>query len=317
MNELLERLKIIDIKIKLLVLLVLCIAAGYYGYEDWISTAQSAYDAAKLDAEKMDEEIVTVSKAGQSIVAIEAELRKSDAEISGLLELLPMDSELDRVLGYFATAAKETGIEMREFLPGEDSASKAAEAEKSAISPAPANAQTNPPKKDEVPPTEKASPAKVLPVNTTKLKVTLIGTFPQIVSFFDSTLSMPRILKIESYTMKSEQKDAKTFVRDPKLLVEVNYVAYYQKLNTPIENLASKATLASTPQGSEQPAGSVKSPVLGPTTEPAKVTPPGAASNSDTAIAVPPAAAPNADTASAPPPAALSAKPLGKDPSAE
>ena len=283
MNELIERYKLIDIKLKLIFLLVLCAIIGFMSYEESIVPAQDAFEAAKNEAEKLDIEVASLSKSGQSVVAIEAELRKSDAEITNLLELLPDDAELDRVLGYFANAAKDTGVEIKEFNPGEEGGKPGPDNAPDLPFPGPGGA--DPGRKKE--PLDKAPAPKALPVRTTKLKVVLEGSFPQVLTFFDKTLGLPRILKIDSYTMKTEQKDAKKLIADPRLTVEVNYVVYSQKLSGGMDDFAA----APSPGGL------------------AKMEPPAGAPGASVV--------PGAPEAAAAPPAGLSAKPLGAKPDGE
>ena len=289
MNELIERYKTIDIKLKLLLLLGMCGLVGYYSYEESAIGAEQGYEAAKFDAEKLDAEVAALSKSGQSVVAIEAELRKSDAEITNLLELLPSDSELDRVLGYFAIAARETGVEIKEFLPVEEGNGSASNSDGAPPAGPVPGAVVDPGRTKDapsVPGAEKgASPVRSLPVSTSKLKVVLVGSFPQIVTFFDKTLSLPRILKIDSYTMKTNETDAKKLAASPRLNVEANYVAFSQKLN----------------KGSEPGAPAMKLAGSLPIAEGAAPPPSGAAQASKPGF--PPApAAPDAASAQAPPP---------------
>jgi len=177
----------LPIQLKLALLLLLTSAAAAYSYYESVEPAFAAHQAALDEMDTLEQEIEKLNKAGQSIVAIETELRKADEDISLLLDLLPGDPEVDRVLGYFATASKETGVEIRDFEP---EAAGGVGAQGAPTPPAP-----NDKKESDTPAVEH--------VSKTPIKLKLHGSFVQLTSFLDRVLGLPRVIRVVSFDFKA------------------------------------------------------------------------------------------------------------------
>jgi Tfp pilus assembly protein PilO len=189
-------------EVKILILFLLTAATAYYSYVESVEPALAAHQTARDEMSSLEKELENLNQAGQSIVAVETELRKADEDITLLLDLLPGDPEVDRVLGYFASAAKETGVDIREFEPQDGNEPKAG----AEGTPSPEN----------LPPTPvapegaaakggTASQVAVAEENVTKtpIKLKLHGTFAQLTTFLDNVLGLPRVMRVASFDFQA------------------------------------------------------------------------------------------------------------------
>jgi Tfp pilus assembly protein PilO len=186
-------------QLKILILIVLCALSAAYSWYESVEPAFAAHQMVVEEMAQLDGEVESLNKAGQNIVAVESELRKADEEIALLLDLLPSDPEIDRVLNYFATASKETGVELQEFVP--EDAAKKKEVDAAAAQATPPVAPKPPEKAPVVPP----PPTAADEVTRTLVTVKLTGSFSQITAFLDRVLGLPRVLRVASFNYNAPE----------------------------------------------------------------------------------------------------------------
>lgn len=230
MEELNEQFRTMDIRLKLALLAIITAAAGYFSYTEHIDPAHLDLAAAKSEDEALGTELASLSGTGQSRVRLEAETKKADEELLGLMESLPASLDIEKILAAFANSAKETGVEMVQFLPGEGNTGTGPGA---TATPPPPPAPPPTPGPDGTMPRVVPTPAAIsIEGNITRsaLKVTILGTYPQIVAFFDRVLGMPRILRLESFRFKRQDPDSNNkLVPNPRLTVEAAFTAFTQR----------------------------------------------------------------------------------------
>jgi len=235
MEQIIERYRRLPLQFKLLILFLATGGAAGYGWMTNVDPALENVKVAEGENEALEMEIANLNKAGRNIVAVEAELRKADEDIAALLDLLPGEPEVDRVLGYFAIASKETGVEVKDFVPINVEGA-----------PTPAPVSTPPPVTE---PGKPDDPSKMNALNApppvddsvmnTVINVKLQGSFAQMALFFDRVLGLPRVIRLTSFELKNESKAAtgtpqsgdviESNAGAPKLTVSATFEAYSQK----------------------------------------------------------------------------------------
>jgi hypothetical protein len=117
MEELLEKYKSIPPLGKLGILLLGMALALYYSYDSVVVPAKADQASAMEEQAKLEDELKSISSVGQSIVALESEVKRADDEINSLVELLPLEPAVDKLLGLFSSAAKLSSVTMTSFVP--------------------------------------------------------------------------------------------------------------------------------------------------------------------------------------------------------
>lgn len=303
-ERLLEQYRRIPIQLKLVVLLLLTALVGAYSYYESVEMAIENLKKAEEEMAELDKQVESLNAAGQNIVAVQSEMRKADEEIAMLLDLLPAESEMERVLGFFAAAAKETGVEIKEFEPG-----KTDDPQPTPTPGAPGQPQPGgiPPPVIPVPgaPGAPGDPKAGKPppppvdesVRRQNVKVKLSGSFPQVVAFFDKVLGLPRVLRMTTFELRSEN----AFLQENQPLHPA-LVGRFMAPQKPVEPPPPKIAVVA-----EFDAYSQRG-MLDQFKKEAEATP----TPAPAAPVAPPAGAPNAEAPPAPGgDASLSAKPLG------
>jgi Tfp pilus assembly protein PilO len=226
MDELIERYRNLKLLYKILFLLLATGGLAYFSYTESYVPAEANLLLAQEEHDKLSQELTNASQSGQSLVSVEEQLRKTEEELTTLLESLPQEVDIDRLLANFADSAKETGTEIKSFIPNDDSSGA------NPTSPAPTAAQPQTPPPVAETPVPGAPAVAVTPTSSDMkripIKVTLTGTYPQIVSFFDKILSLPRVINLSSFSLKKDEKEKKLMMT-PKLSVDATFIAFEQK----------------------------------------------------------------------------------------
>jgi Tfp pilus assembly protein PilO len=239
LEQVFEQYNAMKMKVKALLLAVIAALTGYYSYQDSVETAQTNLQQAKQAEEQLSNELNSFSKGGQSVTAIEAQIRKSQEELAQLFELIPKSVEIDRLIANFADAARDSGVSMIRFAPTPTTgpASQGNSLTGSATG------------------TSTASSLQAGFVSENlkdfSISVTLEGTFPQTVLFFDKVLSLPRVVQLKKFNftpatqlvsvampqgMKAgeAQKTRVNTDNSPILKVDAQFTAFMQKENAQI-----------------------------------------------------------------------------------
>lgn len=270
---------------KIILLLLLMGAVGGMSYVEQVQPAIDELEAARIEDETLTSEVGSMSKSGQTLVTVEAEMRKLDDELNSMLESLPPEPEFEKILGSMASVAKETAIELVQFTPDEKSlksSSEQPEAAPGGAAPAPgAPPPPNEMQQGAAQPTGVPTARPLEAVRPVTFKIELAGQFSQIVTFFDRVLNLPRVIRLDSFSIRTDRPNK--LVPYQKLFVEATFIAYTQRQS---EVFGARLAKADTGAASE---------VKGTTNQSADM---------------PPAPLPGAGSA-AQPAEGLSAKPLG------
>lgn len=236
MEQILARLRALSAKAKLLILLAITGLCGFIGYTDAIEPAHTALDSAKAEDDQLSKELEGLSKASKSVVTIEGELKKIDEDLKLLMESLPTEAELEKVLGYLATSAKETGSDLREFKPIDSAAANPNGGQIPTAIATPVSLLDSAAKPSNIAP---VAPSAMDTVSQVRFNIVVSGYYSQVVSFFDRVLSLPRVMRLETFTIKSETPARLSTM--PRVIVEAGFVAFTQKAALGVDpNLAPK-----------------------------------------------------------------------------
>jgi Tfp pilus assembly protein PilO len=199
MEELLERYNSLSQSVKLAALAVCSLLAAYYSYDSSVVAANTEQAGALEEQTKLEEELSSISSAGQSIVALEAELKKADDEINSLVELLPPEPEVEKLLGLFSAAAKNSGVHLSEYVleSGDKDKNKPPAAAPPLPTPTPASGA---PVTLPINPIEVKSAPNAMDDMSDRVRIdtVIIGSYPKIVSFLDKVTSFTRVIRVAS-----------------------------------------------------------------------------------------------------------------------
>ncbi len=254
-----EQYNALTLKIKAVFLVAIVALTAYYSYQESVETAFTALEQAKQADEQLSTEFNSLNKGGQSLAAIESQIRKSQEELAQLFELIPKTIEIDRIIASFADAARDSGVSMTRFAPTATSSTP------TSSTPAPsAQTQENTP---QAAPTEHQLQAQFIAENLQgfSISLTLEGTFAQVAIFFDRILSLPRVVQLKKFTLTpatqtvsvampqgmsagATQKTRVGTDNSPILKVEAQFTVFTQREG------AKLATTATTPRQTPPPA---------------------------------------------------------------
>jgi Tfp pilus assembly protein PilO len=202
-------------------------ASGYTAWEEFIVPKIANVDEKVRELEKIEGDLKALNKDFVSPGSMEEELTAANREFRKLIELLPQEPSVDRVLNDFASLARVTGTEIREFVPsselnatstiGQGNQFMSAQAQQ-----AQANSNTGDSSKNAI--------IDLQDTNAVGLKLKMFGTFTAVVSFLDMAMALPRVVRIQDFEIINTEKDLKLTQR-PKLTFTGLFHAYFQKPN--------------------------------------------------------------------------------------
>lgn len=207
---------------KLFGALVLIGGSTYYAWDEYITPKVYIIEGKDAEKTKIEDELKAINRDFVSPVSMEEELTVANREFKKLVESLPQDSSLDRVLNDFASLSRVTGSEIREFKPGSE-----LKALPDPTKPQPTNQIVPPPQNNNI--NDKGTAVKELDdVNAIGIQVKMFGTFTALISFLDLAMSMPRVVRLQDFQIVNPEKQIKLTQR-PKLTFSGFFYAYFQK----------------------------------------------------------------------------------------
>ncbi|MEY4065069.1 MAG: Pilus assembly protein PilO [Pseudomonadota bacterium] len=200
--------------VKISAALIILAATGYTSWSEKIIPKQESLAEKTSQLEALTQKLKSISNSLESPLSLEEELAKANREFKKLLDLLPAEAAIERVLNDFASISRIAGTEIREFTPAGDSKSGDAR-----------STEPKPPSTG----TGNSSAAETSPdANTAKIAVKMNGSFSSIVSFIDQAMSLQRIVRIQDFEINNSETNLKLTQR-PKLTFSGNFIAYFQK----------------------------------------------------------------------------------------
>jgi Tfp pilus assembly protein PilO len=204
--------------VKISAALIILAATGYTSWSEKIVPKQDSLAEKTSQLEALTQKLKSISNSLESPLSLEEELAKANREFKKLLDLLPAEAAIERVLNDFASISRIAGTEIREFTPAGDS--KTGDARSTEPKPPSTGTGTG---------TGNSSAAENSPdANTAKIAVKMNGSFSSIVSFIDQAMSLQRIVRIQDFEIINSETNLKLTQR-PKLTFSGNFIAYFQK----------------------------------------------------------------------------------------
>jgi Tfp pilus assembly protein PilO len=190
--------------LKIILALGIVAGTGYYYWTDIVIPKEETLVSKRDELEKLTMKLKSISNSLESPLSLEEELAKANRDFKKLLDLLPSETAIERVLNDFASISRITGTEIREFTPSSDGKFSNA----TAGSAGPANSSPD--------------------ASSSKISVKMNGTFSSIVSFIDQAMTLQRIVRLQDFEISNPDASLKLTQR-PKLTFSGNFFAFYQK----------------------------------------------------------------------------------------
>ncbi len=217
------------------------------GYLDWFYFLSSAID----NKNRLSEEITEMQGKIKEKTKIADQIKQYKADVATLqenykiaLQKLPDQREIPNLFHSVALAGKDAGVE---FLLFEPKASVPKTLDKQ--SPAESNTVAKPSDQKDQKPTDasKADDGKKAPVAEEPLyeeipvAVSVMGTFPNILYFFDKVAKLPRIINISDISM-GDRKDVKGRGEVITLLCTIKTYMFIDKKEKTSDNKSDNKT---------------------------------------------------------------------------
>jgi Tfp pilus assembly protein PilO len=231
MNELMQKYEQASTAIKVLFALLIVGCVGYFAYDEFIVPKMNLIKEKEAELSSIQSEIDLLNRDSVKASTIEEELANANREFRKLMEALPQEPAVERVLNEFASLSRITGTEIREFTPSADLVAIAPmlQGSPSAQSglgtpgqPLPQNNTANPNM------AQNKAVVEFDDTNAVGLQLKMFGTFSSVVSFLDMAMSLPRIVRIQDFEIVNVEKDLK-LTQKPKLTFNGLFYAYFQK----------------------------------------------------------------------------------------
>lgn len=254
MEPLLAAYKELAQRTKVLLAIIMLLGFGAYAYFETIEPSEVQLAQARSEYEDLLKKATELNKVTQSTAVLEETERKVRAELNELQESLPLDAEMEKILGVLADIAKENLVEIKSFTPAEEVAFEIdpkAVAVETALPEAPsASPMTVAPSA-----TKKQSKQEKISVFKVPFKVVVKGAFPQVMLFMDKALSLQRIIRVETYKINVLSPDS-LFTTSPQVKVQadLSLATFIQKLPAEVEKTKSPVKLPAPPALAQQPA---------------------------------------------------------------
>ncbi len=193
----LDSLKKLPLKMKALIVFVICLLLGYFYYMSFFGEILAKQKALDTKLTQMQQQIAEKEKVVAQLDRYIREVNSLRESFKLALLKLPNAREIAGLLASVVLAGEEAGVNFLLFEP-KPPEPKAQEAKPGAAPPKPADAKGSPAKT--------AVPDKFY--DEIPIKVQLVGSFHNTVSFYAKVAKLPRIVNVEEIVM-GDAKDIK------------------------------------------------------------------------------------------------------------
>lgn len=213
--------------------------SAYVSWEEFVVPKISVIEEKMLEQEKIENDLKEINKDFISPVTMEEELSAANREFKKLIELLPQEPSVDRVLNDFASLSRLTGTEIREFRPGSELSATSTLGQIGQANPQPVPLQTQTGNNNNA--GQNPAIIEMEDTNAIALNLKMFGTFTAVVSFLDMAMALPRVVRIQDFEIVNTNRELK-LTQKPKLTFNGVFHAYFQK-----QNSAPSIPVANTP----------------------------------------------------------------------
>ena len=201
-------------------LLIAAAAMGgtfYWYWEEIIVPKGLLVQEKQRELDTLTADLKAFSESLVSPLTLEEELNRANRDYKKMIELLPIEPAVEKVLNDFASLSRITATEIREFMPN-------VELNGSNQNTGNISQQSN----NTAPAIGMEAPGSSADVNSVAIGLKLNGTFTSLVSFLDLAMSLPRVIRIKDFEITNTEKELKLTQR-PKLAFNGKFFAYFQR----------------------------------------------------------------------------------------
>ncbi len=205
-------IKKMPLKIKAVVVLVAFLLIGYFYYYLFLSSALEKKSSLNVKLSEIQTKIKEQEKIASQLEKYMADVKGLQENYKMALQKLPDQREIPNLFHSVASVGKETGIEFLLFQPkaavpkGMDASASAEPKTAALLKPSDQRGQKPPAaakgKKGA------AAPAPEPFYEEIPVAVSVVGSFQNILYFFDKVAKLPRIINISDVTMSKDSKSA-------------------------------------------------------------------------------------------------------------
>ncbi|NBW80201.1 hypothetical protein EBR21_00455 [bacterium] len=259
MADFLKKYEQFPVAFKLLGAIGLVAFSGYIAWDEFVVPKLAVLDEKIAEQTKIEDELKILNKDFVSPVTLDEELAVANREFKRLVELLPQDASVDRVLNDFASLARVTGTEIREFVPSAELTLTPA-AGQGVVVPPPGTQQNNNQNNQNNPNNKQQEGKAIVELedsNAIGLQMKMFGSFPAVVSFIDMAMTLPRVVRIQDFEIVNPDKELK-LTQKPKLTFTGLFYAFYQKPGS----IAAVPAESPQPEKTKSPTAAIGKPLI-------------------------------------------------------
>lgn len=179
---------------------------AFYLYTETIEPREFDLKDKQQSLTELENQLKQISSTIINPITMEEELARANREHKKILEQLPTEPSVEKILNEFAAISRLTGTEIQEFIPTPDQNNSQT------------TVQSNPESQSNTGDETSSS----------EIALKMSGTFTAIVSFLDMAMTIPRVIRMDDFEFKNTEKELK-LVQRPKLEFNGKFLAYYQK----------------------------------------------------------------------------------------
>ncbi len=187
----LDELKKLPLKIKILIIFLICVLIGYFYYMFFLQDALTKMTALETKLAELQQQVAEKQRTAAQLDKYVREVNALKESFKTALLKLPNEREIAGLLAAVVQSGKGAGVDFLVFEP-KPPEKKAPEAKPGASPPDPKAA-----------PQKKADSGKFY--DEIPIRVQLAGGFHNTLSFFEQVARLPRIVNIEDITMGDAQ----------------------------------------------------------------------------------------------------------------
>jgi type IV pilus assembly protein PilO len=198
-----DSLKKLSLKMKALIVLMICLLLGYFYYMFFFQAILAKKTSLETKLTQMQRQIVEKEKVAAQLDRYIREINALKQSFTLALQKLPNAREIAGLLASVVLSGEEAGVNFLLFEPVAPPKpappAKAADAKAPPAKPADPKAQPAKPADAKAQPAKPAAPEKFY--DEIPIKVQIAGGFHNTVSFYAKIAKLPRIVNVEDITM--------------------------------------------------------------------------------------------------------------------
>jgi type IV pilus assembly protein PilO len=197
-----DSLKKLSVKMKVLIVFLICLLIGYFYYMSFFKAILTKKMALSTKLTEMQQQIAEKEKVVAQLDRYIREIHSLEESFNLALLKLPNERQIDELLASVMLSGQEAGVNFLLFEPKAPEPQKAPDPAKVAAAKAPAahpGVPAKPAAGAKGQPAKPAAPEKFY--DEIPIKVQITGSFHNTVSFYAKMAKLPRIINVEDIAM--------------------------------------------------------------------------------------------------------------------